>query len=183
MEEVDNILRILRETKEAILRSDSYKLRQLSDQTIHSATIYQDSDNIVVAVLVYALSKIIERDNYRELDGWKEFYKGLIKNLDNAIIAVEKEDIEKFRQSEKKIRQSLEDMDDRLKMHIEDVFRKSRINKASKIYEHGLSLEKTANLLGVSLWELSSYVGQSRDEFLENFDVKKRIKLAEEIFE
>jgi len=58
MEEADNIVRILEETQDAIEKEDSFKLKRLSDETIHAATIYQDPDNIIVAVLVYSLGKI-----------------------------------------------------------------------------------------------------------------------------
>ena len=62
---------------------------------------------------------------------------------------------------------------------------KSRINKASKIYEHGLSMEQTAELLGLNLWDLSSYIGQSpvsEVRLNESIPVEKRIKFAQDIF-
>ena len=55
MKEVSNILRILIETKSLLSTGESNKIKELSNQTIHSATIYQDPDNVVVAVLVYSL--------------------------------------------------------------------------------------------------------------------------------
>lgn len=183
MQEADNILRILKETQEAIEEKNSYRIKQLSDQTMHSAAVYQDPDNIIVAVIVYAISKIIEREHYRELPGWEDFYKSLMEDISGAIKAIENEKIENFRDIEKRIRVSIEEIDGKLKDYVEDVLRKAQINKASKIYEHGLSMEKTADLLGVSLWELSQYIGQSHaGEFSETFSVKKRVKLAEEIF-
>ena len=44
MKEVNNILRILEEAKIAIRREDVVHLRKLSDQTIHSASVYQDPE-------------------------------------------------------------------------------------------------------------------------------------------
>jgi len=45
-------------------------------------------------------------------------------------------------------------------------------------------MEKTANLLGISLWELASYAGERTEErFLGTTVVtKQRIKLAMEMF-
>jgi len=185
MQEVDNVLRILKESKKAIVENDSYKLKHLSDQTIHTATISQDPDNIIVAVLVYALGKIIEREHYRKMGGWKDFYNSFMKNLDNAISALEKNDVKKARQAFGRIRNSVNKISGSLKRSILDVFKKAEINKAFKIYEHGLSEEQTAELLGVSLWDLSSYIGQSsisEAKITEGMPVKKRIKIAEEIF-
>ena len=185
MKEIDNIVRILEETRRAISDNDPYRIKRLSSQTIHSAAVYQDMDNIMVAVLVYALSKIMERDHYREMQGWNEFYKAMLKNIDSAIIALEKDDLERFRTAVGKIRGDVEKISSNLKSYMRDVFYKAEVNKASKLYEHGLSLEQTSHLLGVSLWDLSSYVGQSTiSEANANITmpVKQRIKIAEDFF-
>ena len=107
MEEADNILRILKEAKIALESKDSYKLKVLSDQTIHTAAVYQDADNVVVAVLVYALAKIVERESYRRMEGWEFFYGVLIKNLDLGIASLEKKDYDKFMGYLGEIRNSL----------------------------------------------------------------------------
>ncbi|GAI40255.1 unnamed protein product, partial [marine sediment metagenome] len=46
MQEEGNILRIFEETKEAIEKEDTVKLKELSNQTIHTASLSQDPDNI-----------------------------------------------------------------------------------------------------------------------------------------
>lgn len=185
MKEVSNILRIFRETKHALAENDPYKIKKLSNQTIHTATISQDPDNLVVAVLVYAVSKIMEREHYREMPEWKIFYPALIKDWDSAIKSLEQNNVEKFRVAVGHIRNSLNKISDGLGDYIKDVFRKAEINKAFKIYEHGLSSQQTAELLGVSLWDMASYIGQSsvsEARLAQSMPVKKRIKIAEEIF-
>ncbi len=185
MKEADNILRILIEAKEALNQNDPYKLKQLSNQTIHTATIYQDPDNIIVAVLIYTLGKLIERDNYKQMDSWNEFYSSLLKNFDLSIKGLKENNIEKFRLGVGKIRNSINNLDTNLSKYIKDVFQKAEINKAFKIYEHGLSAEKTAELLGVSLWDMASYIGQSsisEAKIIDSMPVNKRIKIAEDIF-
>ncbi|MAH51131.1 hypothetical protein CMI37_35265 [Candidatus Pacearchaeota archaeon] len=186
MKEVEHILRILKETREAFDTGDVVRVKHLSNQTIHTAAISQDGDNVVVAVLVYALGKVLERERYREMAGWDVFYKTLIKNFDIAIKSLEKNDIEKFREAVGAIRNCLNEIDEDLGLYIQDVFRKAEINKAFKLYEHGLSSEQTAKLLGVSLWDLSTYIGQSSisEAFAsETLPVQERVKIAEEIFE
>lgn len=185
MNDADNIIRILTEAKEAMEKRDSYKLKTLSDQTIHSAAIYQDADNIVVAVIIYSLAKIIERDKYREMDGWSDFYGTTMKNLDLGIKYVSSGEFEKFLVSMGKIRNSINEIKGDLSIYIRDVFYKAGINKAFKLYEHGLSSEKTAALLGVSLWDLAGYIGQStvsESHLNEALPVKGRVKLVEEFF-
>ena len=186
MKEVSNILRILKGTRKFIEEDKPFEIKTLSNQTIHTAALSQDPDNIIVAVLVYSISKIMERDNYREMGGWEEFYNSTIKNLDLSISALEKDSIGNCRIYLGRIRNSLNKLSGDLGVYIKDVFRKAEINKAFKLYEHGISTEKTAELLGVSLWELSSYIGQSSihdAKIAISMPVKQRIKIAEDFFE
>jgi len=185
MKEVQNILRILRETRRNISEDNADEIKNLSNQTIHSAAISQDPDNIIVAVLVYSIGKVMEREHYHTMPGWKEFYSIMIKNLDLAVSALEKDDVEKARTALGKIRESLNKISGDLSIYIRDVFAKARINKAFKLYEHGLSSEQTAKLLGVSLWDMATYIGQSSISNAKasiSLPVKKRIKIAEDIF-
>jgi len=184
MQEVDNILRIFQETKEAVEKGDSARIKILSDQTNNTASLTHDPDNIAVAVIVYSLSKIVERENYRKLPGWKTFYNNYLKSIDNIILSLKNGEETKARKYLKSIREGIEKISGTLKGYIQDVFRKASINKASKIYEHGISMERTAKLLGVTMFELAGYAGQKTDDFslTKTLDVRQRIKVAEEMF-
>ena len=89
MQEVDNVLRIFREARTAMQEGDGSKLRSLSDQTINTASRTQDPDNIATAVIVHALSKIVERSDYKKQTGWEEFYNNLTRLIDKTIKAIE----------------------------------------------------------------------------------------------
>ena len=184
--EKDNILRILSETKKAVKDEDSIKLKELSNQTIHSASIHQDEDCITIAVIVYSLSKLLERTNYKDYNKWNNFFSSFMKHIDRAYFAVKNNDKEKFRFEIKKLRKTIAKLTGNFKKHVEDVFKKAEINKASRIYEHGISMEKTAKLLGITIWDLASYVGQTGigDADLSlTMPEKERIKIAQEMFE
>jgi len=161
------------------------KIKHLSNNVIHSASIEQDPDVIATAIIIYSLSKLIEREHYKEQRNWPRFYKNYIKSLNNMIRFLEKNNIDGFRNEVHSIRNLIKSLTGSLKLYIKDVFRKARINKASRIYEHGISMEKTAKILGISLWELAEYAGQTRIGDVNlgiTMPVKKRIKLAQEIF-
>jgi hypothetical protein len=185
MQERDNILRILKETKQAFEQRDSLKLKGLSNQTINTASLTHDVDNIAVAVVVYSLSKIIERHDYKNISGWEKF-KGVVGNfLEKAIVNVEKNNDNSFRKNFEEMRKSIQTFSGNLKQNIEDVFRKASINKASRIYEHGTSMERTAELLGITQYELANYAGQKDIPNIAKpriTDVKSRIKLAMDFF-
>jgi hypothetical protein len=186
MQEKENILRILEETIKALKKEDSVQLNSLSNQTIHTASITQDPDNVAVAVIIYSLSKVIERPVYRVQKGWDKLYKNIIIGFEQSIWALKNQDDEHLRDHLKDLRKRLEGFSGGLKKYIQDVFRKASINKASKIYDHGISMEKTSKLLGITMWELATYAGQIQ---LDDYDLgrtmntRQRIKLAMEMFE
>lgn len=185
MQEKENILRIFEETKEAIQKNDSAKIKALSNQTINTASLTHDPDNIAVAIVVYSLSKIIERENYRQLPGWNNFYKIYTNSINRIINGLKKNKDEEVSLNLKLIRQAMGKLSGKLKVYIQDVFRKAKINKASKIYEHGISMEKTANLLGITMFDLANYAGQTDIPDVpesKTLGVKSRIKLAMDIF-
>ncbi len=186
MQEKENILRIFEETKEAIEKNDSMKIKNLSNQTINTASLTHDPDNIAVAVIVYSLSKIIEREDYRKLQGWNNFYKIYIDAINKIIIPLKKDDDKSIKENLKLITQAIGKLSGKLKGYIQDIFNKAKINKASKIYEHGISMEKTARLLGITMFELASYAGQTNVSDVpesKTMNVKSRIKLAMGMFE
>lgn len=184
MKEGDNILRILKETLEAIKTDNPAPLKDLSDQTLHEATT-GDSDNIAVAIIVYSLGKILARQDYRTLKGWSTFQKTIISSLNCSINDLEQGNEEKFRKDFVFIRNAINKISGKLKVYIEDVFKKAEIAKASRIYEHGISLGKTAKMLGVSMYDLQNYTGQtgiSEVSLNQTINAKTRIKMLEELF-
>ena len=185
-EEKENFLEILEKTKQAIRDEDVALLKEISDHTIHTASTVQDTDSVLLAVIIYSLSKIIERKQYRELKGWNEFYSTFTLEIDRAISFLKKDNQKEFVKRLEGIRESINNISGDLRAYIEDVFRKAQINKASKIYEHGISLETTAKLLGITIWELAGYAGQKDvgdGKFIKTENVKTRIKNAMEMFE
>jgi hypothetical protein len=186
MQEKENVLRILEETKVALKAEDSFKLKELSDQTIHTASITQDADNIAVAVVIYSLSKITERKKYQDFKEWNSFYKAIVSYVDNSISALKKNEDKKLHESLTFMRNAIANLSGNLKIYIQDVFRKAQINKASKINEHGISMEQTAKLLGITLFELAGYAGQkpeiSNAPWGQTLDVKSRIKISQDMF-
>jgi hypothetical protein len=179
MKERENVLRIFEETLVAIKNQDTIKLKDLSNQTIHTASTSQDSDNIAVAVIIYSLSKVIERSKSKQ--DYQKF--GLL--VQNSLNALKKNDEKSFKKNLELMRKEISGTSGKLKIYIKDVLRKASINKASKIYEHGISMENTAKLLGITMYELASYAGQtdvSDAPESKTLDVKERIKLALDIF-
>lgn len=185
MEEVKHLIEVLEKTKEAIKNEDVLKLNDLSNETLHSASTYQDTGSITIAVIVYALSKLIERKNTLKIKNWKIFINKITSQFSLAITALKEEKIDKYQKYMEMARKSITSTSLNIKPYIQEVLRKASINKASKIYEHGISLGQTANILGITQWELSEYAGQTKVadvRYNQTIDVQKRAKRALEFF-
>jgi len=185
MQEKENVLRILTETREAIKEEDVVKIRELSNQTIHTASIAQDPDNVAVAVIVYSIGKIIERKIEKNEKKCAGLCAQFSLYLEKIIEALRKNNESKAREYLNLIRKEIDKLSDKYRTYIKDVFQKASINKASKIYEHGVSMERTASLLGITMFDLASYAG-TRDTdgvLMKGINVKTRIKNALEMFE
>jgi len=181
----ENVLRILEEVKIALGKNDIISLKSLSNQTIHTASTKQDSINITLAVIVYSLSKILERVDYKNYPGWDELYRSIVFAIDGSIIAARAKDEYKLKKNLEMIRKSIGKLSGNFKKYIEEVFRRASISKASRIYEHGISMETTAKLLGITMYELADYAGRTGISNMpegRTIDVKERIKMAESFF-
>ena len=162
MKESENILRIFEETKNAIQKEDSVKLKDLSNQTIHTASVYQDPDNVAVAVIVYSLSKIIERQYHKQPKG-QRFLNSIILLIDNLIIALQKKDEAKFKQNLELIRKTINKLSGKLKIYIQDVLEKRVLTRRREFMSMGFPWKKPQ-----SFWEsqcLNLQIMQGRQEF------------------
>jgi hypothetical protein len=185
MEERGHILNILKEVKSSLKKQDYVRIKNLSNEVIHSSSIDQDPDIISIAVIIYSLSKLIERENYKDYKNWPKFYSSYINALENIIDNLQKNDINSLRKNTDAIRIIIDKLSGNLKIYISEVFRKARINKASRIYEHGISMEQTAKILGISVWELAEYAGQTGIadvNYAITMPIRERIKIAEGAF-
>lgn len=158
--------------------SDAAQIKELSNHVIHNASIFQEEDSVSVAILIYALSKVIER-RQRDID-----YGNLSAMIGLCIKSLNQGDEEEFRKSAKKLFEFIRTVDERLKMYIHEVIVQARIRKGSKLCAHGISAARASQILGISRWELMNYVGQTTlsEQFVENVNVSSRMRIARGLF-
>jgi len=179
------IIEILKGSLEAIKKDDVKTIRDLSNKIINSSSITQDEDVITMAVMMYSLSKIFERTDYRKYPGWHLFYETTINSLKGASFALENNNILNFEKNIKGILDIIDKLDNKLRNYIKDVIHDSQIARGSRLHEHGISLGRTAELLGIDKWELTEYVGKTGiAEIKEGLtvNVEKRIRIARRLF-
>ncbi|MBS3104850.1 hypothetical protein J4234_01180 [Candidatus Woesearchaeota archaeon] len=177
-----DILAVLSELVEILkVREDAdiIQIKELSNHVIHNASVFQDEDSISVAILIYALSKIIERKQ-RDLD-----YNKILSMLNSSISNLKNNDDDMFRKSIKSIFSFIKVMDEKIKMYIHEVINQAQIKKGCKLCEHGISVARAAEVLGISQWDLMHYIGKTTliDQFSEPVNVAKRLKFARSLFQ
>jgi hypothetical protein len=184
MIEREHVISVLKEVEKAIYSENILALKELSNQTIHAASMYQDPDSIAMAVTIYALGKIFEKEQFAHFKNWEIFLDKTRMHVRKAYAAAEKDKISEFRKEIIKIRKNIH-LFGPLRMYIQEVFRKAYINKASRIYEHGISRAETAGLLGVTQWELAEYAITpiiTDDNITITKSLKERFKFTEDLF-
>jgi predicted S18 family serine protease len=171
-----DIISLLNDVVRSLQNHDVINLTELSNHIIHSASIYQDEYSISTAVIVFALSKITQRNNYVDVR--------IIALLNKAIHHLQKYQLNKYNKDIKKLVAQISKSDTQLDLYIQHVMDEANVKKASKIYEHGISLGQTAQLLGISQWELMKYVGNTKitDNFVEKVSINTRLKQAFDLF-
>ena len=167
------LIEILKLKEEA----DISKIKELSNHVVHNASVFQDEDSISVAILIYSLSKIIERK--KDLD-----YARILSMLNSCIAGLKNNNEEGFRKSVKNIFNFIRAVDEKLNLYIHEVINQAQIKKGCKLCEHGISVARSAEVLGISQWELMHYLGKTTliDKFREPLNVNNRLKIARSLF-
>jgi len=184
--EIQHTIFVLEQTKQAILTENPSKLLELSNQKIHSASCVQDIESITLTIIIYTLGKLIERKNTLKIKNWDSFIKKFNSFMDLSIIALSERNQEAYRNYILKVKSTLESISPSLRQYTKEIIRNACINKAAHIYKHGISLEQTAKLLGITQWELAEYTGQTKIadvNYNRTLNEKSRIKMAMEFFE
>ncbi len=184
-EEVKDILNVLHAAEELLREFKIDELKECSNHIIHSAAIYQDKYAINTAIIIYAISKVLERRKFRESKEIETFVEKVLKGLGDLSRALEANNLEDFMRIIKSMMREISLVDRNFSEYLEHVLHKARLKKASKIYEHGLSLGKVAELLGLSKWEVMQYTGKTRihdREDTKTMSVRDRLKKVEDIF-
>jgi hypothetical protein len=171
-----DILNVLNEAIQIVKSADLFRLRELSDHVIHNASIFQDKDSITVAVTIYALSKLYKYTS--EVDRFA------LPRLENAKKYLEEGDSNGYENEMKRIIKDISEKDEKTRFYIQEVLEMAQIKKASKMFEHGISMGQVADALGISIWDIMDYVGKTTiiDQFGYKTDIGKKLQMTREMF-
>ena len=124
------------------------------------------------------LSKVMERQ--REIN-----YSYLSKIIDSCISSVKIDNHEAFDKSIKEIFEMIKSLDQKFNLYVQEVINQGQVKKGCKLCEHGISIARASEILGISQWELMNYVGKTTlvDQYSFSSNVKARLKFARSLFQ
>lgn len=171
---LDSVIKILASEEE----TDLVEMGELSDHIIHSASIFQDEDSVSIALLIYSVYKVLSRGVEKD-----KIYSNINNLMKQARVALENNQFDVFRKKIKNIFETLQRIDRKVSIYFQELLDKARLKKGSRIYEHGISLARVAQIMGISQWEMMGYVGQMEVPEYGLKDVRVRLNFAKKLFE
>lgn len=172
-----DILNVLHQLVNLLETKDYYALSELSNHTIHNSAIFQDIDSNQIAVITYALSKFVEHSKDHDTSDFRKKFVLAMEDL-------QAQNLLSYRDRIKELFKLISEHDSKLKLYIVEAIERARIKKGSKIYDHGVSMARAAEILGISQWELMDYVGKTTisERSDAELDVEKRLGATRKIF-
>ncbi len=178
-----DIINVLKGGYRALKNKEVAELRDLSNHTIHNASIFRDKDSVSIAIIIFSLSKILEKNQYRQGNEWKGFYKGCLSFLDTARSSLDKDNFENYSNTMSEFFKFISIFDRKMNLFIDNVLDNAKIKKGCRVYEHGISIGCAADLFGLTHWELMNYIGNTTiSDYNITMSMSDRIKMVKEIF-
>lgn len=159
-----DIIALLKDAKEALLKYDSKTLSRVSNHTIHCTGLFQSQRALYVAIIAYSLSKIVEKSVVGEQQSgiFNDFINGIAENLDAAVEFIENKDFKKFDNALRSIIKEISEFDKSFSAYIQEIIEFAKVQKGASISEHGISLSSVAKITGVSKWDLMKKVSETK---------------------
>ena len=186
-EQKKDIIDVLENVIKALEREDERDIKAWSNHIIHSASIFQDKYSVQLATAVYSLGKVLGNRYLMKNfpDKMKSFVASSKRYLKKAFERIKSKDIEGYYKEMSSLLALIGKTDARFGQYIEEVVRYAMVKKGSKIYAHGISMGRVAEILGISEWELMEHTGWIHEKdypAVPFMDVNKRLKNAKELF-
>ncbi|HDQ59842.1 MAG TPA: hypothetical protein ENN30_01465 [Candidatus Woesearchaeota archaeon] len=172
---------LLEKAVQAINKKDVTELSNISNELIHYATIHQSKRTMYTAIIIYSISKTLDKIRPEEkLTQFKNKLTALIIFLKSSL---EKKDFKRFNKTLKESLKLIAHSDESFSRYIEDVLEFSKAHKGAGIYQHGISLSSVAELLDTSKWELMKKVGETKGtaEKTTVKEIRKRFETAKKL--
>ena len=161
---------MIREIRKAFEANDDTFLRNLATEMARRAAIEQDRRMAQMAVIAYALSKILTKPHFLRSHNWPRYRHAIISALRDAEEGRENNVLERVERTIRRI-----DSEDG--HFVKNVMDKARSKMAAIAYSVGVSAHVAAHLFDADIHDVFDYVGKMKvhDEHVPKIGIKERI--------
>ncbi len=185
-EVIKDMRSIITRTIESFNHFDAEEIMMLSDHIIHSASIYQTRTILKFAITIYSIGKIIARGKVKRFpqQAWNEFVNNTRRELNHVLISLDNNDEKELNTHLNHLQKEVMKLDESFLRYASHVIDRAKLKKGTKLFEHGVSLKRVAELFNFNEWDLRLYAGQTRilERDNEKSNVKERLNKIKEFF-
>lgn len=175
----------VRAMRNAFQSQNAHALRGISNQAIREAALQNDSLRAEIAVIAYALHKLLSKEHVRSDKQWQKTQKNVLRKLEEGIKKLENKKIAEFEKTVSSIASQIRETDESLGNYAQNLMEKSRVKQASSLYALGLSLGQATALTNADKKSLFNYIGYTKmgDENPSQKTIADRVKELEKVLE
>ena len=139
-----------------------HDLKRLANDSIQEAVTENNKDLAEIAVISYALYKILSKDHFTRNRNWQKVANTITSGILKAHSALEKNEQKAFQKQLHNVILEIEVIDEKLSNFAKSIFYRARVKQASTAYALGISINHAASLTGANLKTLQNYIGTTR---------------------
>lgn len=145
----------VRDVRIAFEQKDERYLRELAGKIAARAAAEHDEDLARLAVIAYALSKLLGKAHFVQSPNWPRYRHAILSALRDAERGYERHIIQRVEQTIRRI-------DQQDGHFVKNIVDKARAKMAAVAYSTGVSPGIAAKLFGADLADLLSYIGNMK---------------------
>jgi hypothetical protein len=174
----------LKEMLNALMANELSQLKKISDRSISSFALDDESDMLDIAIISYVLAKVLEKPRYWNKKIKKEFVEKVQKALHEAVASLDENRFDDMRAHLKLIAEDLKAFDTEDKRYVSSIFHKAKLRFASYLYAQGFSLSNAIALTGTNKSDVLSYSGKTlmHDRAGKTKSIAERLKNVRKVF-
>ncbi len=154
-----DVVQIMRKIIRDFKSNNSFALRELANDLIKEAVLYNSKLLAELCIIAYVLHKTLTKEHIVKDRHWKNNRKRIIKNLLEMLSYLEEGRITDFEEALASLHNKFEEIDRRFSRFFQSIVDKARIKYASDAYFMGASLGLAAQLTGADKKTLLEYIG------------------------
>ena len=178
------MLEFVEKSRVAFQNGNAMQLKEISNEATREAVIGNDVVFAKIAVITYALSKLVSKQHIVGSNSWGRAKKAILDSIDRLVVLLRKNMRNELVDALDSFEGEVRKVDESLGNYIRNIIEKAEVKVSSSAYAQGLSLSVAAELTGADKTDLQNYIGITKihDERETKLFMRERMKKIRRIF-